>query len=147
MIRAHRHKIENWNATKQGKWFHMNFGFFQGRKNCWTDLERLEWKEAYERTDFQLIITNHESFSRYLLVVGAMYQSILCLFVYNNYIHSIGGEYWLLLYKTVDKILSTLNYLKQEDTPHIISCAKAMSKVKGIIPILISLNIYNPPSA
>ena len=75
MNKAPRGKYENRPATKYCEQFHIDFGFFRGPKHL-TNLTTRTWHGkrrmmGQEAADYQPIITNHDGYSSYLLVVDA----------------------------------------------------------------------------
>ena len=75
MTKVPRGKPENRLATKRGERFHMDFGFLRGPKHL-MDLRTRKWHGkrtmiGQEAADYQPIITSHDGYSSYLLVVDA----------------------------------------------------------------------------
>ena len=73
--KAPRTKTENRPATQRGERFHMDYGFLRGPKHL-TDLAAHTWHgkrrvNGEAATDYRPIITSHDDYSSYLLIVDA----------------------------------------------------------------------------
>ena len=73
--KAPRSKTESRPASKHRECFHMDFGFFRGPKHL-MDLTTRTWhgerrQAGIEPTGYQPIITSHDGYSSYLLMVDA----------------------------------------------------------------------------
>ena len=75
MTKAAKTKIDNRPASRKGERFHMDFGFFRGPKHL-QDLTKRKHvgkrrAKGEETPDYQPIVTSHDGFSSYLLIVDA----------------------------------------------------------------------------
>ena len=72
------------NATQRSKQFHMDYEFFRGPKHLTNLTTRTwhgkRWLNSEAATDYRLIITNHDGYSIYLLIVDAFTRATFVFF-------------------------------------------------------------------